>query len=60
MSREVLSEPLQSVDLPSLAIDGRFSGSVGMAFYPDDGDNADELIKRSDHDMFERWRALRL
>ncbi|MBL0206482.1 MAG: diguanylate cyclase [Propionivibrio sp.] len=57
---ELLREPLQSVDLPSLAVDGQFSGSVGMAFYPDDGDNADELIKRSDHDMFERKRALRV
>ena len=54
---ELLREPLQTVDVSSLPEAVLMSGSVGMAFYPDDGDNADELIKRSDHDMFERKRT---
>ena len=29
-------------------------GAVGLAMYPENGDNADELIKYSDRDMYRR------
>jgi len=56
---EVLLQPLKSVDMNELPKDVILGGAVGMAFYPGDAEKADELIKLSDHDMYERKRALR-
>lgn len=55
---DVLSEPLQTVDVAHIPESILASGSVGLAFYPTDGGNADDLIKFCDHDMYERKRAL--
>lgn len=56
---EALRQPLASIDMTALPEDTLLGAAVGMAFYPDDGDKADELIKRSDQDMYERKRILR-
>ena len=54
---DVLREPLAIADLPSLGEGTLASGAIGLAFYPDDGESADELIRFSDHEMYERKRA---
>ena len=50
----VLSVPLQSVDLTRLPEGMVGGGAVGLAFFPGDGDSADQLIKHADRDMYER------
>ncbi|KXB31997.1 diguanylate cyclase [Dechloromonas denitrificans] len=49
-----LSQPLQTVDLSLLPAGMPTGGAVGMAFYPEDGDTAEQLIKHGDRDMYER------
>jgi len=49
-----LSQPLQTVDLTLLPAGLTTGGAVGMAFYPEDGDTAEQLIKYGDRDMYER------
>jgi diguanylate cyclase (GGDEF)-like protein len=56
----VMSEPLQMVDLSLIPEALLASAAVGLAFYPTDGENVDELIKFGDHDMYERKRESRL
>ncbi len=56
---DVLSEPLQTVDVVHIPESILASGAVGLAFYPADGGNADDLIKFCDHDMYERKRGAR-
>lgn len=56
---EALRQPLQSVDLSRLPEGVLLGGAVGLAFYPGDGECAEDLIKRSDHDMYERKRGMR-
>jgi len=56
---EVLGEPLQALDLSPITDGIPASGAVGLAFYPADGDNVDDLIKSCDHDMYVRKRAIR-
>lgn len=56
---DVLSEPLQMVDLPKIHEGSLATGAVGLAFYPVDGETADDLIKFCDHDMYERKRSAR-
>lgn len=51
---KVLSAPLQSVDLTRLPAGMVGGGAVGLAFFPGDGDSADQLIKHADRDMYER------
>lgn len=53
----VLSEPLQAVDVLQIPNSILASGAVGLAFYPTDGQNVDDLIKFADQDMYERKRA---
>lgn len=53
----VLSEPLQAVDVLPIPDSVLASGAVGLAFYPTDGQNVDDLIKFADQDMYERKRA---
>lgn len=53
---DVLRQPLAIADLPSLGQDTLASGAIGLAFYPADGESADELIRFSDHDMYQRKR----
>lgn len=53
-----LRAPLEAVDLSTLPVDLATGGSVGMAFYPEDGNNADALIKHGDQDMYQRKSAL--
>lgn len=53
----VLSEPLQAVDVLQIPDSVLASGAVGLAFYPTDGQNVDDLIKFADQDMYERKRA---
>lgn len=55
---QALRRPLQTVDLAKLPAGTLIGGAVGLAFYPNDGDSANELIKRADHDMYERKRRL--
>ena len=55
----VLSEPLQTVDVSSLPEGMLISGAVGLALFPTDGDNADDLIKHADQDMYKRKRESR-
>ena len=56
---DVQKVPLEAVDLSSFAGLTAASGAVGLAYYPADGDNADELVKHSDQDMYERKRTSR-
>ena len=49
-----LSQPLQTVDLSLLPAGMPTGGAVGMAFYPEDGDTAEQLIKYGDRDMYAR------
>jgi diguanylate cyclase (GGDEF)-like protein len=53
---DVLHEPLTTLgDAPGTR---DLSGAaVGLALYPQDGDDAEALIRRADHDMYERKRA---
>ena len=52
----VLREPLRS--LGDTAATRDLSGAaVGLALYPQDGDDAEALIRRADHDMYARKRA---
>ena len=55
----VLSEPLLTVDALQIPEGILAGGAVGLAFYPTDGENVDDLIKFGDHDMYERKRAAR-
>jgi diguanylate cyclase (GGDEF)-like protein len=57
---EVLCQPLQSIDLAQLPEGALVGGAVGLAFYPGDGESAEDLIKHSDKDMYERKRNTRL
>lgn len=54
---EVLRVPLQTVDLSGLPEGVETGASVGMSLFPEDGDNADDLIKHGDRDMYERKRV---
>ncbi len=55
----VLSEPLRTVDVSQIPESILASGAAGLAFYPTDGENVDDLIKFADHDMYERKHAAR-
>jgi diguanylate cyclase (GGDEF)-like protein len=54
-----LREPLQAVDLSTLAERVLVGGAVGLALFPGDGDSADDLIRHADQDMYERKRKSR-
>ena len=54
----LLKEPLTSVDAESIAGVG-FGGAVGLAMFPRDGSDTDELLKHADRDMYERKFAAR-
>ena len=52
----VLHEPLKSLgDTP--ATRDLSGAAVGLALYPQDGDDAEALIRHADHDMYARKRA---
>ena len=54
----VLHEPLTSIGDGPVGPD-MLGAAVGMALYPGDADDADELIRHADRDMYERKRAER-
>lgn len=56
---DVLAEPLQTVDLSQLTEGLLAGGAVGLAYYPADGESADDLIKFCDQDMYVRKRSAR-
>ena len=55
---DVLHEPLTSIGDGPAGPD-MLGAAVGMALYPGDADDADELIRHADRDMYERKRAAR-
>ena len=54
----LLREPLTSVDSESIAA-VRFGGAVGLAMFPRDGNDTDELLKHADREMYRRKFASR-
>ena len=55
---DVLREPLMSIG-PGPAGPDMHGAAVGLALYPGDAEDADELIRHADRDMYERKRASR-
>lgn len=49
----VLAQPLRSVD-PTPLGEQALGGAVGMAIFPDDGDEAESLMRFADHEMYTR------
>ncbi|WP_313951885.1 diguanylate cyclase domain-containing protein [Accumulibacter sp.] len=49
---QLLALPLQSIDPMALAATA--GASVGLAMYPEDGEDVESLVKRSDADMYRR------
>ncbi|HCZ16105.1 MAG TPA: sensor domain-containing diguanylate cyclase [Candidatus Accumulibacter sp.] len=52
---QLLGAPLQSID-PAARV-ARAGASVGLAMYPDDGQDVESLVQRSDADMYRRKQA---
>lgn len=52
---ELLGAPLLSIDPASLR--SRAGASVGLAMYPEDGQDVESLVQRSDADMYRRKQA---
>jgi diguanylate cyclase (GGDEF)-like protein len=48
---EVLQQPLSALEEGAIAL-MEFGGSVGDAFYPDDGTDAESLLKKADRRMY--------
>ncbi|NRF67813.1 diguanylate cyclase [Aquincola sp. S2] len=49
-----LGDPLEGEEIAGLADLPRLGGAVGVAMFPADGRNAEELIQRADADMYAR------
>lgn len=54
----LLGEPLTSVDAEVLR-EVQFGGAVGLALFPRDGSDAEQLLKHADREMYERKFAAR-
>ena len=52
---ELLGAPLLAIDPASLR--SRAGASVGLAMYPEDGQDVESLVQRSDADMYRRKQA---
>lgn len=53
ISRPLVQHRANDAGIPGLSI----SAAVGMAFYPEDGDVPEALVKSADHDMYCRKRS---
>ncbi|MCX9154933.1 diguanylate cyclase [Niveibacterium sp. 24ML] len=49
----VLAQPLRSVDVSALGSTA-LGGAVGLALFPQDGDEAEPLMRSADHEMYAR------